>query len=390
MANSEYEHRLAGVHRVRKQKHGSAPGREYHYVFRGGPKFWDGSMDFGPSDARYISAYEAVMRNLRNNRAPKVRSESTAVALERYRDSAEFHGLSDRTKDDYEKYLTSFEAEFGEDPLAMFQEHEVNGEIREWRTKWKKSPRQYDYAGGVVTTFLNWCVDTDHTLEFHHHKGQKKLYSSNRAQIIWTPEEIQMLLDEARPGEKPVVIAFSEGGLAPQDVGLLRRWHVQTTPKGRRLFFARKKTENPVSIPVTKALGELIDNLPEGQDLLVTSLTGRPLTALRASQIIRDLKIRHNKKVDEGLLKVRIRDELRPYDMRGTAATALLRAGCSLNEIAVTMGWGLRHAANVIERYAALVPEVSDEVHRKLRKAKKKVVKAEYKAAKKAAKRGTG
>ncbi|WP_407696749.1 hypothetical protein [Sedimentitalea xiamensis] len=83
-------------------------------------------------------------------------------------------------------------------------------------------------------------------------------------------------------------------------------------------------------------MGEVIDSLPEGQDLLVTSLTGKPLTALRASQIIRDLKIRHNKKVDDGLLKVRIRDELRPYDMRGTAATALLRAGCSLNEIAVT------------------------------------------------------
>ena len=127
------------------------------------------------------------------------------------------------------------------------------------------------------------------------------------------PEEIKMLLDEARPEERPVVIAFSEGGLAPQDVGLLQRKHVQITPKGRRLYFARKKTGNPVSLPVTDALGAVIDNLPADQDLLVTSLTGQRLTALRASQIIRDLKLRHNKKVDEGLLKVRIRDELRPY-----------------------------------------------------------------------------
>ncbi|WP_092422827.1 tyrosine-type recombinase/integrase [Alloyangia pacifica] len=345
-------------------------------------------MAFDATDARYVSAYDAAMKAQRDMRIPAADSKSTSLALQRYRDSAEFNGLAPRTRDDYEKFLTSFEAEFGEDPLAMFQEREAIGEIREWRTKWKNSPRQYDYAGGAVTTFLNWCVDTDHALEFHHHKGQKKLYSSNRAQVIWMPEEIQMLLDEARPEEKAVVVAFSEGGLAPQDVGLLRRRHVQTTPKGRRLFFARKKTDNPVSLPVTEALGEVIDSLPEGQDLLVTSLTGKPLTALRASQIIRDLKIRHNKKVDDGLLKVRIRDELRPYDMRGTAATALLRADCSLNQIAVTMGWGLRHAANVIERYAALVPEVSDEVHRKLKKARKKVEKAERKAAKKEAKRG--
>ena len=44
----------------------------------------------------------------------------------------------------------------------------------------------------------------------------------------------------------------------------------------------------------------------------------------------------------------------------------MLRAGCSLNQIAVTMGWGLRHAANIIEKYAALVPEVTDEVLEKL------------------------
>lgn len=379
MASNPQEHRIAKVHRVtKKRKDGSQ--RRYHYAFRGGPKFWDSTMAFGATDDRYVSAYEAVMRDLRNERAPKVDGKSTAFALQRYRDSAEFNDLAPRTRSDYEKYLTSFEAEFGEDPLAMFEERAVIGEIREWRTKWKDSPKQYDYAGTVVTRFLNWCVDMDHTLEVHHHKGQKKLYSSNRAQIVWLPEEIDMLLEEASPEEKAVVIAFSEGGLSPQDVGLLRRRHVQTTPKGRRLFFARKKTDNPVSLPVTKALGEVIDSLPEGQDLLVTSLTGKPLTALRASQIIRDLKIRHNKKVDDGLLKVRIRDELRPYDMRGTAATALLRAGCSLNEIAVTMGWGLRHASNVIERYAALVPEVSDEVHRKLRKAKKKQAKAARKA----------
>jgi hypothetical protein len=56
----------------------------------------------------------------------------------------------------------------------------------------------------------------------------------------------------------------------------------------------------------------------------------------------------------------------------GTAATELLRAGCSLNEIAVATGWRLRHAGNLIEKYAALVPDVSDEVLEKLKKARAK------------------
>ncbi|MFQ1699316.1 hypothetical protein ACJ5NV_01845 [Loktanella agnita] len=110
----------------------------------------------------------------------------------------------------------------------------------------------------------------------------------------------------------------------------------------------------------------LIDTMPEGQDLIVPSLTGGILTANRASSVIRGVKERHNAKAEKDDTLIPIRHELRPYDLRGTAVTQLLRAGCSLNQIAVTMGWGLQHAAYVIENYAALVPEVSDEVLEKL------------------------
>ncbi|WP_163849212.1 tyrosine-type recombinase/integrase [Pseudooceanicola aestuarii] len=387
MARNENKTRIVGVHRVTK-KLADGTMRKYHYVFRGsGTCFWDSDQEFDESDPRYVTAYDAALRGLRVT--PKVVENSTASVLERYRDSREFRKLKPRTQKDYKLFLNAFEAEFGEDPISLFEEAESLGEIRKWRSdKWGHSDKRYDYAGTVVTTFLNWCVNRDAAIKVHFHTGQMKLYKSDRSDKVWLPVEIQMLLEQATPDERRIVIAFSEGGLAPQDVGLLRRRHVQNTPEGRRLFFRRQKTNNPVSIPVTEALGELIDTMPEGQDLLVTSLTGLPLTSERASQVVRDLKDRHNAKVDAGDLPVRIRDELRPYDMRGTAATSLLRANCSLNEIAVCMGWGLRHAANVIERYAAQVPEVTDEVHRKLRKARKKAEKAERKAAQKAAKRG--
>jgi integrase len=384
VANSTRKTRIAGVHRVKK-KLSSGVVRNYHYAFRGGPKFWSDESGFDETDPRYVASYQAALTGT----CPVVYTDTktTSHHIERYRNSAEYNRLKPRTQKDYEKYLQSFDAEFGVDPIKMFEEEAAVGQIREWRSIWSNSPKQYDYAGSVVTTFLTWCVEADKAIAVHHHKGQKKHYRSNRAQTIWLPAEIEMLLNEARPEEVPIVVAFSEGGLAPQDVGLLSRKHVQETPKGRRLFFRRQKTDNPVSLPVTEALGRLIDALPQDQELLVTSLTGEPLKALRASQIIRDIKLRHNEKVEQGLLPVRIRDELRPYDMRGTAATALLRAGCSLNEIAVTMGWGLRHASNVIERYAALVPEVTDEVHKKLLKAKRKDAKAKRKNEKETGKR---
>jgi hypothetical protein len=155
--------------------------------------------------------------------------------------------------------------------------------------------------------------------------------------------------------------------MAPQDLGILKCKHVQRTPKGRRLFFKRTKTDKATASPVTPALGQLIDSTPKDQEYLVVSLEAHKLTPERASQIVRDLKDRAQEAAKTDDLRTPVRDELRLYDLRGTAATALLRANCSLNEIAVTMGWGLRHAANIIEKYAALVPEISDEVLEELR-----------------------
>lgn len=131
----------------------------------------------------------------------------------------------------------------------------------------------------------------------------------------------------------------------------------------------RKKNGQAQAIPVTPRMAEVIDSTPSGQHYLLVTATGAELQPERAAQIVRHLKALANERADAGK-GMHIRDELRLYDMRGTAATELLRAGCSLGEIAVVMGWGLRHAANVIEKYAALVPEVSDEVLRKLNRAR--------------------
>jgi len=49
----------------------------------------------------------------------------------------------------------------------------------------------------------------------------------------------------------------------------------------------------------------------------------------------------------------------------------LLNAGLSLAEIANHMGWSVRYAANMIERYARVSPDETDAVMVKLETAKK-------------------
>ncbi|WP_157133206.1 tyrosine-type recombinase/integrase [Roseobacter sp. SK209-2-6] len=364
--------KLTGIHRPKK-KLSSGEVRTYHYVYRGGPQFWNSASGIKVGSQEYLEAYISKSKPGSMNEASQPESRNaTSAVIRRYKNSAHFKILAPRTKDDYEKYLDSLEEEFGPDPIMMFEEKEALSEIRTWKDQWSHSPRQYDYATSIVTRLLNWAKAEDTSIVTHFHMDIARIYKSKRAHLVWLPEEIQALKDVANERETRIVVAASEGGLTPQDIGLLKREHVQRTPKGRRLFFKRTKTGNPVAIPVTPALAELIDNTPKGQEYLVVSLEGHRLQPERASGIVRDLRNRVNALAKDDPAKYSIRDELHLYDMRGTAATELLRAGCSLEEIAITMGWGLRHASNIIEKYVALVPEKSDEVLRKLAEARKK------------------
>lgn len=362
--------RLKGIHRVRKRLATGAV-REYHYAYRGGPCFWrtGDAMVVGSSD--YIQAFGEASkpRRLRAQSDP-VMASSTRAVIERYRKSIHFQKLAARTQADYVKYLNAFDAEFGVDPIKLFEEKASLSEIRTWKEQWVHSPKSYDYATSVVTRLLNWARDEDVVIAIHHHLNVPRIYKSDRSEIIWLPEELAALVRVATEREARIIIAASEGGLTPQDIGILTRDNVQKTPKGRRLLFKRTKTSKATSIPVTPALAKLIDETPRGQKYLFVSLQGKQLEAVRASDIVRKVKERANAAAAKDPKLIHVRDELRLYDMRGTAATELLRAGCSLNEIAVTMGWGLRHAANIIEKYAAIVPEVADEVLAKLLEAR--------------------
>lgn len=363
--------KLVGIHRPKK-KLANGEVRTYHYVFRGGPQFWNSASGIKVGSPEYLDAYfsKSKASQTKGSGAPEGRGATSSV-IRRYKNSIHFQNLAPRTKKDYIKFLNSFDEEFGPDPIKLFEEKESLSEIRGWKDQWSHSPRQYDYASSVVTRLLNWAKSEDASITTHFHVDIARLYKSKRAHLVWLPEEIHALKSVANDREARIVIAASEGGLTPQDIGLLKREHVQKTPKGRRLFFKRTKTGNPVAIPVTPALAELIDTTPSRQEYLVVSLEGHRLQPERASNIVRDLRSRVNEQAKGDPSKFSIRDELHLYDMRGTAATELLRAGCSLEEIAVTMGWGLRHASNIIEKYVALVPEKSDEVLLKLAAARK-------------------
>lgn len=335
--------KLEGVARVRKRM---ADGcvRVYHYAWRGGPCFWRSDSGVREGSDAYIAAL--------NDARKRTRAGGSMVPdmVDRYLDSGEFRKLAARTKADYRKWALRFSAEFADDPASLFEWPESRGELLRWRDQWQHSPKQADYAVTVAVRILAWAKDRS-ILAQHHCDRIGKLYSADRAEIVWTPADVEKF--EARSPEwvRRILAAALETGLRPGDLIRLTRAHVEATPAGRRISIRTNKRKRLATIPVTPRMGALLDATPKGRALILVSERGRPLTEHRASEGVRQWRD-----------KAGLSSDLRLYDCRGTAATNLLRAGAKLSHIAATFGWSLRYAQNVIESYAAVAPEVADEV----------------------------
>lgn len=349
-------HRLpAEINRVRAKL---ADGTVRYYFYLRGRKaarFWTDAQP-NPTDPAFFAAYVAEMEKGR----PKV-GHLVPGMVDAYLSSAEFKAKSPRTQDDYRKWALRFAAEFKDDPVAIFEEPASRGEVNEWRQQWAHSAKQFDYAGTVVTLVLNWARDAGKIAE-HHCDRLPKAYKADRAEVVWTEADLATFTALAPEWVSRILLAACETGLRPGDLIKLSRAHIEDTPGGRRLRIKTNKRGRVAHIPVLPRMAAILDATPKDRLLILTNAKGQPLTEHRASEGVRQWRD-----------KAKLSDTLRLQDARGTAATRLLNAGLSLAQIASFMGWGLRHAQNVIEHYARLAPGESDRILEALTAAKRGV-----------------
>lgn len=341
---------LRGVHRVRR-KLADGSVREHHYAWRGGPRFWSSDSEIKKGSVEYVAAFAATVER------PKGGGMTAPEMVDRYLDSADFTSRAPRTQADYRKWALRFAAEFKDDPAALFEDPGSRVEVAQWREQWKHSPKQYDYAATVASLILNWARDAG-IIRQHHCDRMRRLYDSDRAEIVWTPADLERFNAVAPEWVRRILTTATQTGLRPGDLIRLTWQHVEATPHGRRIRLRTNKRKRIASIPVTPAMGAILDATPRNRALILVSERGRPLTEHRASEGVRQWRD-----------KAGLSDTLRLADARGTAATNLLRAGCELGQIAAHMGWSLRYAAQIIEAYAAVAPEMADEILVKLERA---------------------
>lgn len=348
------------VHRTRKQTKDGV--KWYFYAYRGsGKSFWIDTKRNPTDPAFFIAMADAIKPSRPSSEymTPQMVDDFLATPF--------FLLKRERTREDYRRWALRFAEAFKDDPARIFEEPEARAEVNEWRKAWAHSPKQYDYAGTVVTRILNWAWKDAGKIRQHHCAGFTKVYEADRAEVVWTPEHREAVCAIAPEWVQRILIAACETGLRPGDLVALTWRQVETTPMGRRIRVLTKKRKKTATIPVTPAMAAVLDATPRDRLLILVSARGQPLTAHRASEGLRQWRDK------AGLTPEALGYDLRLQDARGTAATRLLNAGLSLKKMAQHMGWGLRTAAAVIEAYAEVSPEETDEILVKLALAKKEV-----------------
>lgn len=350
--------KLLGIHRVR-QKLADGSVREYHYAWRGkgSPRFWSSDSDVRIGSAEYLAALSAAAPQ---GAAAKGKFREIILA---YLGSADFNQLAPRSQADIRKSLyhptNGIDFKFGDAPARAFDDPRIRTQVLAWRDK----------IGGKVgddrirhlQRIVGFAIDRS-LLRNHRLQRIRSVYKSNRAEIFWMPDEIEAFAAGAPEAVARILIAGAETGLRPGDLQQLSRAHIHRTPRGQRIVIFTKKRRRMASIPVTPRMAALIAELPEGQERILVNQSGEPY--------------QHENYLGDAVTtwrdKLKLRKELRLYDTRGTAATRLLEAGAELKEIATHMGWSIKHASEVIERYVALSPGMTDSLAAKLEKAEQR------------------
>lgn len=335
---------IKGLHFVAKRKPGK-PIRWYVYAWRGGPLIK--STVGGPRpalDAEDVALYHDAVQATR-----KVQPTMFAALVRDYRKSEEWKKLAPTTQRQWGIRLDLMENRWGETPLTIWSDPRMVAKLVKWRDEAASTPREADYRVTVLRSLLAWGRLRSRVLT-NVAAGIPKLYEgANRAEIVWTEEDLAKIAEHARPDVMDALRLAALTGLRRTD--LLELTWDQVGPKviSRPTNKSKRKRQAKATVPMYKELSELLDKLrtrprSPGVDTVLVTVAGAPWgpdNFSRLAAMARDkADIRHS----DGRKKT-------PHDMRGTFATKLILAGLTDQEAAQVLAWAPERVGSIRAHY---------------------------------------
>lgn len=319
---------LKGLMKVKKTL---ASGKviTYCYAWRGGPllKHEDGSP-IQPGDAELDGAFvEAKERS----KSPEVLKLNDLIT--RYQGSSDFQRTSAATKREYVRYLDLIRGRFSHLTLGDLQDPRTRGALKEWRDEFADTPRTADFAWSTLARLLSFGKDRG-WLSVNIAERGGRLYRSDRRDKIWKEADIAAFMSSAPSN---LCLALHLALWTGQRKGDLLRlqW---SNYDGNFIHLRQAKTRTRLKIPVAAKLRAVLDGWKSTGSILKTS-RGQEWT-------VDGFNTSWRKACEKAGI-----DGLTFHDLRGTAATRMALAGCTVSEIASITGHSLRDVDQLLDMH---------------------------------------
>lgn len=272
--------------------------------------------------------------------------------------SPEWSRLAVNTKKTWGSALNVIEARWGDVPLRLFSDPRMKAKVVAWRDSRATTPRAADIGVTVLSALLNFGTLRGKVLT-NVATGIPNLYrGSDRAEIVWTPEDIDRFCWAALKLERPqmidVIWLAALTGLRREDLATVKLSNVYEHAIVKKALKRSGRRRFRATMPRIPELDDLLQELStrhraEGVETLLVNSFGRPWSG-------DGLGGSFNRVRDEGAIyhvdeETGERRAKHLHDLRGTFCTRLISAGLVDEEVADIMAWSPQRVASIRRTY---------------------------------------
>ncbi len=294
-----------------------------------------------PGSPEFLRAY-AEAEALRPKRAATLANE-----LAEYLRSAHFAKKAPSTQREYSRLCGKLESAFGDMPLRALDSPKAAGVFLDWHEEQGlDTPREADNAMQLLSMILKRAKRRGRIRVNPLSEGFERQHHGDRSDVIWTEADVTRFMDGAPVELQRAMILFMHTGQRYGDV-IRMRW---ADYDGEVIRLTQRKTGEPVEIPCTRALRQMLEAMPRSGPYILTRADGRPWFTDGNDKALSKAWAAHMKVA--GLWRADPAERLQLRDLRGTTVTLLFEAeGCEIGHICAITGHTLKSAHSILERY---------------------------------------
>ena len=188
---------IRGLHFAKKKRLGRLTVH-YVYAWRGGPRIarreGGGRPVLTPAEVR--AALDAIERNATPD------NKTLSALVREWERSPTWNGLAISTKKTWTSYVKQIIERWGQTPLSVWNDPRMKAKVVRWRDERAATPRGADLGVMVLRELLKFgCLHG--RILINVAEGIPNLYrNGQRAEIIWTDEDIDRFAFEAKRMDK--------------------------------------------------------------------------------------------------------------------------------------------------------------------------------------------